>query len=85
MKLETAGFHRQPFEHKTIKCYDGLFYDDTYAFNPQQGSQWDGLRHFSQADLGQRAKERRRECSMVARQEQRLRIVRTCAWHAALG
>lgn len=51
-KLETAGFGRQPFEHNIIKCYDGLFYDDTYAFNPQQGSQWDGLRHFSQAVTG---------------------------------
>ncbi|KAF2998163.1 hypothetical protein E8E13_002909 [Curvularia kusanoi] len=51
-KLETAGFGRQAFEHKIIKCYDGLFYDDTYAFNPQQGSQWDGLRHFSQTMPG---------------------------------
>ena len=48
-KLETAGFDRQPFEHKIIHCYNSLFYNGTYAFNPQQGSQWNGLRHFSQA------------------------------------
>ncbi|KAJ4986471.1 hypothetical protein SVAN01_08033 [Stagonosporopsis vannaccii] len=47
-KLENAGLGRQPFEHKIIQCYNGLFYDDSYAFNPQQSSQWDGLRHFSQ-------------------------------------
>ena len=28
-KLETAGFGRLPFEHKIIKCFDGLWYDGT--------------------------------------------------------
>ncbi len=55
-KLETAGFGRQPFEHKIIQCFNGLFYDDAYAFNPQQGSQWDGLRHFSQPVEGTEGK-----------------------------
>ena len=55
-KLKTAGFGRQPFEHKIIQCYNGLFYDDIYTFSPQQGSQWDGLRHFSQAVSGTEGK-----------------------------
>ncbi|KAF3039218.1 hypothetical protein E8E12_008610 [Didymella heteroderae] len=55
-ELETAGFGRQPFEHNIIKCYDSLFSDDTYAFNPQQGSQQDDLRHFLQAVPGTEGK-----------------------------
>ncbi|KAH6639625.1 hypothetical protein C7974DRAFT_135664 [Boeremia exigua] len=55
-KLEIAGFGRQPFEHKILECYNGLFFDDVYAFNPQQGSQWDGLRHFSQTVPGTEGK-----------------------------
>jgi kynurenine formamidase len=47
-KLETAGFGRQPCKHEIIPLFAGVAYDDMYTFNPQQSSQWDGLRHFSQ-------------------------------------
>jgi hypothetical protein len=57
-KLETAGLGRQPCEHKIIPLgpFEGVAYDDVYTFNPQQSSQWDGLRHFSQpgGDEGER-------------------------------
>ncbi|KAK8170345.1 hypothetical protein BC567DRAFT_164023 [Phyllosticta citribraziliensis] len=49
-KLECAAFGRQEARHRIV----GLFgegtvaFDDIYEFNPQQSSQWDGLRHFSQ-------------------------------------
>jgi hypothetical protein len=48
-KLETAGFGRQPCKHEIIPLFAGVAYDDVYTFNPQQSSQWDGLRHFSQS------------------------------------
>jgi kynurenine formamidase len=50
-KMETAGLGRQPCEHKIISLgppFERVAYDDVYTFNPQQSSQWDGLRHFSQ-------------------------------------
>lgn len=47
-KLETAGLGRQPCKHDIIPLFAGVAYDDVYTFNPQQSSQWDGLRHFSQ-------------------------------------
>jgi kynurenine formamidase len=47
-KLETAGLGRQPCKHEIIPLFAGVAYDDVYTFNPQQSSQWDGLRHFSQ-------------------------------------
>jgi kynurenine formamidase len=51
-KLETAGLGRQSCEHKIIPLgpFTGVAYDDVYTFNPQQSSQWDGLRHFSQPE-----------------------------------
>jgi hypothetical protein len=51
-KLERAGLGRQPCEHKIIPLgpFEGVAYDDVYTFNPQQSSQWDGLRHFSQPE-----------------------------------
>jgi hypothetical protein len=30
-----------------VSLLDGAAFDDVYIFNPQQSSQWDGLRHFS--------------------------------------
>jgi kynurenine formamidase len=50
-KLEPAGLGRQSCEHKIIPLgsgFEGVAYDDVYRFNPQQSSQWDGSRHFSQ-------------------------------------
>jgi hypothetical protein len=41
------GFKRKRFEH-LIKYVNDEALDDEYNFNPQQGSQWDGLRHHSQ-------------------------------------
>jgi len=46
-KLDIANFNRAPAQHHIISLFDGVAYDDVYIFNPQQSSQWDGLRHFS--------------------------------------
>jgi hypothetical protein len=46
-QLNLANFNRQPAQHHIISLLDGLAFDDVYIFNPQQSSQWDGLRHFS--------------------------------------
>jgi len=58
-KLEIANFNRLPCVHKMVPILDGVAFDDIYTFNPQQSSQWDGLRHFSlpcptDADAGNR-------------------------------
>ncbi|KAF2087341.1 hypothetical protein K490DRAFT_73736 [Saccharata proteae CBS 121410] len=47
-KLECACFNRQPVKHDIVPLLDGVAFDDIYTMNPQQSSQWDGLRHFSQ-------------------------------------
>jgi kynurenine formamidase len=47
-KLEIANFNRLPCEHEIVDLLDGTAFDDIFTFNPQQSSQWDGLRHFSQ-------------------------------------
>ncbi|EER22860.1 hypothetical protein CPC735_021590 [Coccidioides posadasii C735 delta SOWgp] len=47
-KLELANLNRHPCQHHIISLLDGVAFDDVYVFNPQQSSQWDGLRHFSQ-------------------------------------
>lgn len=39
------GFGRKPFEHRIKWVAEGVAFDDEYHFNPQQSSQWDGLRH----------------------------------------
>ncbi|KAH7028962.1 uncharacterized protein B0I36DRAFT_374642 [Microdochium trichocladiopsis] len=49
-KLDVANFNRAPTQHHIISLLGGLAYDDVYIFNPQQSSQWDGLRHFSASD-----------------------------------
>lgn len=46
-KLDIANFNRQPAQHHIVPLFNGIAYDDVYIFNPQQSSQWDGLRHFS--------------------------------------
>ncbi|KIX06136.1 uncharacterized protein Z518_04110 [Rhinocladiella mackenziei CBS 650.93] len=49
-KLEIANFNREPCQHRMVSLLGGVAFDDIYTFNPQQSSQWDGLRHFSQPD-----------------------------------
>lgn len=56
-KLEHPGLGRQRCEHKIVAGFGGLWFDDVYTFNPQQSSQWDGLRHFSQPVPGTDGKE----------------------------
>lgn len=46
-KPEFPAFGRQPFKH-TVHKGSIFSFDDIYEFNPQQSSQWDGFRHFSQ-------------------------------------
>ncbi|CRK22803.1 hypothetical protein BN1723_012775 [Verticillium longisporum] len=46
-KLDVANFNRAPTQHHIVSLLGGAAYDDVYIFNPQQSSQWDGLRHFS--------------------------------------
>ncbi|MCJ1298934.1 hypothetical protein MMC08_001725 [Hypocenomyce scalaris] len=46
-KLDPPGFGRQAFHHKIHWVAQGVAFDDVYHFNPQQSSQWDGLRHHS--------------------------------------
>ncbi|KAJ5917599.1 hypothetical protein N7466_011153 [Penicillium verhagenii] len=43
--LTPPGFGRKPFEHRIKWVAEGVAFDDEYHFNPQQSSQWDGLRH----------------------------------------
>lgn len=47
-KLEIANFNRLPCIHQVVPLLNGTAFDDIYTMNPQQSSQWDGLRHFSQ-------------------------------------
>ncbi|POR36848.1 Uncharacterized protein TPAR_02948 [Tolypocladium paradoxum] len=46
-KLDVANFNRAPAQHHITSLLGGAGFDDVYIFNPQQSSQWDGLRHFS--------------------------------------
>lgn len=46
-KLEVANFNRCPTQHHITSLLGGAGFDDVYIMNPQQSSQWDGLRHFS--------------------------------------
>jgi len=49
-KLDPPGFGRQPFSHSIHWVAPGIAFDDVYHMNPQQSSQWDGLRHHSAPD-----------------------------------
>lgn len=49
-KLDIGNFSRQPAQHHIIPILDGIAFDDVYIFNPQQSSQWDGLRHIGAPD-----------------------------------
>ncbi|KAE8149396.1 hypothetical protein BDV25DRAFT_130396 [Aspergillus avenaceus] len=48
--LDVPGFGRKAFEHRVKWLEPGIAFDDEYHFNPQQSSQWDGLRHHSAPD-----------------------------------
>ncbi|PLB51966.1 hypothetical protein P170DRAFT_433870 [Aspergillus steynii IBT 23096] len=52
-KLDFPNLNRQPCQHKIVPLLGGIAFDDIYTMNPQQSSQWDGLRHFSQTVPGQ--------------------------------
>ncbi|CAG7917574.1 unnamed protein product [Penicillium olsonii] len=52
-KLDYPNLNRQPCHHSIIPLLGGIAFDDVYTMNPQQSSQWDGLRHFSQTVPGQ--------------------------------
>ncbi|GAT27892.1 similar to An09g04820 [Aspergillus luchuensis] len=52
-KLDYPNLNRQPCHHQIIPLLGGVAFDDVYTMNPQQSSQWDGLRHFSQTVEGQ--------------------------------
>ncbi|KAL4740423.1 hypothetical protein BDV11DRAFT_185477 [Aspergillus similis] len=52
-ELGYPNLGRQPCKHRIVPLLDGAAFDDYYEFNPQQSSQWDGLRHFSQTVPGQ--------------------------------
>jgi hypothetical protein len=39
-----ALFNREDFKHKVVSLGPGI-YDETFEFNPQSSSQWDGFRH----------------------------------------
>ncbi|RHZ53963.1 uncharacterized protein CDV56_103327 [Aspergillus thermomutatus] len=53
-KLDYPNLNRQPCNHQIIPLLGGVAFDDIYTMNPQQSSQWDGLRHFSQTVPGQK-------------------------------
>lgn len=44
-ELNPPGFGRKRFEHRIKWVAPDNAFDDEYHFNPQQSSQWDGLRH----------------------------------------
>lgn len=68
-KLEIANFGRLPCQHEIVGLLDGAAFDDIYTFNPQQSSQWDGLRHFSQMDPTEDDPQRRVFYGGVTKQE----------------
>ncbi|RMD39904.1 hypothetical protein DV735_g5225, partial [Chaetothyriales sp. CBS 134920] len=39
-------FHREPFVKNVYQRKPAAAHDDTWTFNPQSSTQWDGLRHF---------------------------------------
>ncbi|PLN75302.1 hypothetical protein BDW42DRAFT_41905 [Aspergillus taichungensis] len=52
-KLDYPNLNRQPCQHQIVPLLGGVAFDDIFTMNPQQSSQWDGLRHFSQPVPGQ--------------------------------
>ncbi|KAI1648736.1 uncharacterized protein F4817DRAFT_53502 [Daldinia loculata] len=52
-KLEYPNIGRAPFDHQITPILGGVAFDDIYTMNPQQSSQWDGLRHWSAKPPGE--------------------------------
>ncbi|PYH91458.1 hypothetical protein BO71DRAFT_48937 [Aspergillus ellipticus CBS 707.79] len=52
-KLDYPNLNRQPCQHQIVPLLGGVAFDDIFTMNPQQSSQWDGLRHFSQTVPGE--------------------------------
>ncbi|KAI8966463.1 hypothetical protein F5Y11DRAFT_156901 [Daldinia sp. FL1419] len=46
-KLEFPNLDRVPCSHQIVPILGGVAFDDVYTMNPQQSTQWDGLRHWS--------------------------------------
>ncbi|KAG4220871.1 hypothetical protein PC116_g30650, partial [Phytophthora cactorum] len=51
-KLEHPSLGRHPCGHQIVPILGGVAFDDIYTMNPQQSSQWDGLRHWSAEQPG---------------------------------
>ncbi|OTB15441.1 hypothetical protein K445DRAFT_22928 [Daldinia sp. EC12] len=51
-KLEHPSLGRPPCDHQIVPILGGVAFDDIYTMNPQQSSQWDGLRHWSAKQPG---------------------------------
>ncbi|KIY03201.1 uncharacterized protein Z520_01668 [Fonsecaea multimorphosa CBS 102226] len=47
-QMEVSSRSRHTCQHHILTTLAGAANDDIYIFNPQQSSQWDGFRHFSQ-------------------------------------
>lgn len=52
-ELSHVGLGRLPFSHSVVPLKGFPAFDDVYTFNPQQGSQWDGFRHWPSSVTGQ--------------------------------
>ncbi|KAI1379085.1 hypothetical protein F4677DRAFT_465320 [Hypoxylon crocopeplum] len=48
-KLEYPSLGRTSCDHRVVPILGGDTFDDVYLINPQQSTQWDGLRHWSTA------------------------------------
>ena len=51
-QTSTPLFGRQSFEKNVYQKKPRIVHDDTWAFNTQSSSQWDGLRHFGYQKAG---------------------------------
>ncbi|KAI1806855.1 hypothetical protein F4811DRAFT_550355 [Daldinia bambusicola] len=60
-KLEYPNLGRSPCSHQIAPILGGVAFDDIYTMNPQQSSQWDGLRHWSAKHPGPPTDQRKQE------------------------
>ena len=51
-QVKTPLFGRQPFTKDVYQKKPRIVHDDTWSFNTQSSSQWDGLRHFGYQKAG---------------------------------
>ncbi|KAI1472423.1 uncharacterized protein F4812DRAFT_464534 [Daldinia caldariorum] len=64
-KLEFPNLGRSPCRHQIVPILGGVAFDDVYTMNPQQSSQWDGLRHWSAKQSGPPADQQEQEGERV--------------------